>query len=107
MKMLKEGYYSITSYEYFHDWPWGSLLPHERELFSCLGWNDHLWEANRPPDSWHASWKDITLEMQVCASTLLYDESSWNKKPDSSSSKECEEGVVYVSISSFVNYFDF
>ena len=61
---------------------------------------------NKTPNSWHSSWDDLLIDMQVCASSLLYNRDSWNRKPDFSNPQKCEDGVEYVSISAFVN-FDF
>jgi len=57
------------------------MLVFEMNLFSCLGWNEAMWEStNQFPHIWDASWEDIGSERRVCAIAMGYDEVHWNGK---------------------------
>ena len=55
------------------------MLDFESHLFTCLGWNEGMWESSDGfPLIWDASWEDIGPERRVCAAALGYDEVHWN-----------------------------
>ena len=55
------------------------MLDYEMNLFTCLGWNEAMWESSdQNPQIWDASWEDIGPERRVCATACGYDRSRWN-----------------------------
>ena len=58
---------------------WTDMLEYEMNVFTCLGWNEAMWEStDQNPQIWDASWEDIGPERRVCATAIGYDRARWN-----------------------------
>jgi len=76
-----DGLYSLDPLGYFAPYYWTDMLDYEMNLFTCLGWNEAMWESSdQNPQIWDASWDDIGPERRVCATAVGYNRSRWNGK---------------------------
>ncbi|MGA0857564.1 MAG: ricin-type beta-trefoil lectin domain protein, partial [Candidatus Nanopelagicales bacterium] len=73
--------YTYPLEEYFRNYQWSSMLSYEQELFTCLGWNEAIFDDHdKQPDDWSQQWDDLPIVKQICATAIGYHRPRWNSK---------------------------